>query len=206
MPVRNNKNAFLYIITLFLFSLFWLLPPEIWAEDVSSAQVIIGQGGRGISSCFYCQKDRQWEEGATKGHCRQPVIARNGCGPTSMAMILCSFGINTNPTLMWNEYMKDGYLTYCATAWAAHTAIPKKYGLKVDDTIGKNFDIAKKFLEAGWLIIVSSRMTSAGHILVITGIEGDTVTTNDPLYCETGKDMPYSKSYLKVSRMWAIKK
>jgi len=205
MRIKKKLFYILILVPYFLPTLSRGILQGVQAKSSSSATVIIGEGGH-ASACFFCQLDPQWESGAIKSTCRQPVIKRNGCGPTSLAMILCAFGVDTNPTSMWNEFMNDGYLSTCASEWAAFTNIPPKHDLKVDSTIGTDWDIAKNFLDAGWLIIASSRMTTAGHIIVITDVRETAAITNDPGYCGTGEGKEYTKSYIKVSRMWAIKK
>lgn len=88
----NKKLLFLLttIITLTL-----TLTPSLFAKDNSSIRVIVGETENDNDFKFYCQYDGRW--GNTPYDGRGRTIRSSGCGPSSMAMILASYGLTADP-------------------------------------------------------------------------------------------------------------
>jgi beta-lactamase class A len=160
--------------------------PSICSETSTSFR----QGQQG-NFTFYCQGNPQWDR---KGDsCSMGQI---GCGPTSLAMIFSYFGDIVDPARMYQTYV-DNKMINCdvgsypglVNAWVA-----KQPGYEVGPDIGSgtlNAVEAKKFIDAGWLILASSdnfigqKGKPIGHIFVVQDVDpaAGTFILRDPENC-----------------------
>lgn len=155
---------------------------------------------------FYCQYDPKW----TDSQCR---IANFGCDPTSIAIILGSFGDTSyTPT---DVAFRNGRIgcegattknqTIDALRWARGLGYKvaglgdddEASGYIVDDSGNFNFLRAKKFLDAGYLIHAGAVVTfksngikRGGHSFVITDVnpQSQEITAYDPTECTSDND------------------
>lgn len=156
---------------------------------------------------FYCQYDPRW----TDAQCR---IANFGCDPTSLAIILGSFGDTSyTPTDVATRNGRMG----CSGATSKNETIDalrwvRSLGYKVaglgddEDASGYlvrddgefNFLRAKKFLDAGYLIHAGAVVTfksggikRGGHSFVISDVnpQAREITAYDPTYCSSDQDL-----------------
>lgn len=161
---------------------------------------------------FYCQGNTAW-----KNHCS---IGYAGCGPTSMAMVLSSFGLNMNPVATDKIFQQNGWRgcgdfpSYMQSAITS--SLLPSLGLKAGPNIAYNkiLDLrqAKNYLDQGFLIIGSSEQypcancTSAqliNHIFVVDGVDinSSSVSIRDPNNCSyaDGNDENPAKIFKNVS-------
>ncbi|MBI2596412.1 hypothetical protein HYW46_06825 [Candidatus Daviesbacteria bacterium] len=163
---------------------------------------------------YYCQGNTAWASTCSLG------VA--GCGPTSMAMVLSSFGVVKTPPEVDREWgfrvcgdvgssMEDAL----GSSWLANLGFDK------GPNIGQgslNENLAKIFLEQGSLIIGSSHAfpcanckpgtTTVDHIFVVDGIDvaAGTVSIRDPNNCSyaDGNDENPAKVIHKINEFtWA---
>lgn len=156
-----------------------------------------------ISGAFFWQSDPRWRNYGWYPDC---TVGNSGCGPASMAIIFKSFGVETDPTKMWDEFVADDYITrdICLSQYEAFTKIPQKHGFE-SIYLGTDWDQAEQYLKNGYLLIAATYL-HGGHILVVVKIEGNTLTTFDPAY-SNGEGRPYTKNGLNLGGgFWAIKK
>lgn len=105
------------------------------------------------------------------------TIAKAGCGPTSMAMVLTCLKdeeITPPETASWS--LENGYrVEGSGTSWAYFDAISNTYGINCTETSVSKSNI-KNSLEKGELIIMSmgpGTFTKGGHFIVLTGLTDD---------------------------------
>lgn len=132
-----------------------------------------------------------------------------GCGITSLAMIIDYY----EPSVPVNTLLKEGiaagaYLNSAGWTYAGLISVSKKYGLD-----GSTHDLGKsgmntayvelrKYLKDGPVIVsVHYKMdpkSTIPHLVVVTGIKGDTVYYNDPAAKAGGKTI----SSLDFQKAW----
>lgn len=150
---------------------------------------------------FYTQYDPSWS-----GH---PLnIARSGCGPTSMAMVISTLtGRQVFPPEIATFALNGGhYIRGVGSSWSLFPSASREYGLNCD-FIASSYDLSamKPYFDKGALIVFSGRsLNGGGHIMVATGIEDNKLKLNDPAsisrtYLEEG-----SRGTQAVRGVWAI--
>ncbi len=105
---------------------------------------------------------------------KKQTIGSQGCGPTSMAMIVSTLtGNEVTPVELCEYSTENGYLTYdSGTKWTFFASVAKKYDINCKQTA--SYTVAKKALESGKMVIASmkpGRFTSGGHFVVLSGTE-----------------------------------
>ncbi len=180
------------------------------ASEVSPS---INTGPVSASLHFYCQYDSHWTDSACN-------IAGVGCDPTSLAIVLSSFGrTDLTPRAVAFQNGSMG----CSTG----TTIPqiensiewaKSQGFTVakeNFAQGRDFDLdqAKKFIDRGYLLLgvanvtfkTSSSNNSGGHSFVITGVDptSQNLTVLDPTYCTS--DDSFTTRALNVNDVFCPK-
>ncbi|MBI4004604.1 C39 family peptidase [Candidatus Roizmanbacteria bacterium] len=147
---------------------------------------------------FYCQGDPQWQTRFDLGS--------NGCGPTSVAIVLNSFGVNKNPAEVANA-MYPNYFTGGLSKMKPmldNKRIPAP-GFQIGPDLAQrgvlDTNRAKEYIQQGYLLIASSERfpctpygckpgkLTVNHIFVVDGISDDyqTVSIRDPSNCQYGK-------------------
>ncbi len=112
-------------------------------------------------------------------------IGISGCGPTCLSMILIGFTKNEqlNPLYLADYAMSHNYyLKGTGTKWAFFSDVAQLYGITCNELSVTEEDIIGE-LEKGHPVICSMRrgqFTRAGHFIVLTGINNDVITINDP--------------------------
>ena len=181
------------------------IPPSSGAVVGTGTPV---KGNRANNFPYYNQADSPW---GSQGYGSSGTVKSSGCGPTSMAMVLRSYGIETDPsqTAAWS--VKNGHrVEGQGTSWGFFDAIGKQYGLTTNHF--SDIETAKNSLAAGIPVIASMRpgdFTTGGHFLVFSGINGDksTVTVNDPGSRDrTGKVWDANNALGQAKGFWAISK
>lgn len=166
----------------FIALLFFLHTAFVFAQTQESNAVATRVGNPaelsscGINRVFYAQGDPQYQNSCD--------MAGSGCGPTSMAMILSSYGDTITPNAMDVIFRQRGWRG-CGDGSAMVTAIttylPERGYTYVNLPISKGqLDLtkAKEYLNNGYLIIGST----SRHIFVMydADIDSNTVQLMDP--------------------------
>ena len=155
---------------------------------------------------YYNQSDPKW--GSTP-YGKSGTISSSGCGPTSMAMVLKSYGNNVTPvdTAAWSQ--QNGYrVEGNGTAWTFFNAIGKTNGLTTDQFTSTA--TAKDYLSRKIPVIGSMRpgdFTKGGHFIVFTGYDGSNVVVNDPASRErSAKNWGADHALNQAKQFWAVSK
>jgi len=165
----------------FVALLFFIHPSLIFAQTQESNAVATRVGNPianacGINKVFYWQGDPQYANACD--------MADSGCGPTSMAMVLSSFGDTITPNAMDDIFRKRGWRP-CEDGSTMVTAIttylPERGYTYLNLPInGGELDLrkAKEYIDNGYLIIGSTK----NHIFVMNDadIANNTVQLMDP--------------------------
>lgn len=119
---------------------------------------------------YYLQWDRRWGQ---KKYTSEN-IAINGCGPTSMAMVIS--GLLKDDSITPVELAKyEEYAEGAGTGWKYFIEVPEKYGIKVKE-LSTDKKIYKNELSNGRPIIANvgpGDFSSIGHYIVIIGVDDD---------------------------------
>ncbi len=112
-------------------------------------------------------------------------VGISGCGPTCLSMILVGFTKNEelNPLNLADYAMNHNYyLRGTGTKWAFFSDVSELYGITCNEISVTEEDIIGE-LEKGHPVICSMRrgqFTRAGHFIVLTEVNNDVITINDP--------------------------
>ena len=113
------------------------------------------------------------------------TIAKAGCGPTSMAMVLTYLtGKEVDPVEATNYSLEHGtYVSGAGTAWNYFGKIASDYGINCEESGVSSQNIVNS-LSNGKTVIMSmgpGTFTRSGHFIVLTGINDDgTISVADP--------------------------
>lgn len=127
--------------------------------------------------------------------CPDHTIAKFGCGPTSLAMVVRHFGFDVDPSSMAKEWMKTDnwgknscWVVGTGGMFADQTFL-NKYNLNTEN-LGSNKEKIIDALKNGKPVIASmgpgtdtdpSRWTKSGHFIVLVKINNDgTIFVRDP--------------------------
>ena len=133
---------------------------------------------------FLLQTDDRWGDVVyTSIGDNNQTISSSACGPTSMAMILRSFGNNVSPIDTSKYSVDNGFRTANnGTSWGFFNSIGSTYGITTKQHGDANSAIDA--LQDGHPIIASmgpDTFTSGGHYIVMSGVTGDgKILVNDP--------------------------
>jgi hypothetical protein len=122
-----------------------------------------------------------------------PEVAARICSPTCVAMVLAHFGVRVGPGLLAAEVFHPGLDRY--GVWPAAIGAGARRGLLGYLLRFPDWASAAWCLERGLPVVASVRyeagelpgaplVRSAGHLVVLTGYEGDDVLVNDPAASE----------------------
>lgn len=161
---------------------------------------------------FLLQNDPRWgsQQYTSTGDSSQ-TIGSSGCGTTSMAMVLRSFGNNVSPVDTANYSLQNGYRTAnSGTGWGFFRSIGGKYGLTTED-LGKDTSAVATSLAAGKPVIASmgkGTFTKSGHFIVLSGTDANgNVLVNDPASTERSqRSWPLSVFANEGKNFWAFSK
>lgn len=116
------------------------------------------------------------------------TIGTSGCGPTSAAMVVTAIKGAITPDTMGDLFVKYGYRSAnSGTYLSAFRAVADEFNIRYEETT--NLDIAVNLLRNNHYVIAScgnGLFTSGGHLIVLVGIDGNTIKIYDP-YLYSGK-------------------
>ncbi|MEE0452455.1 C39 family peptidase [Peptacetobacter sp.] len=136
------------------------------------------------------------------------ILALNGCGPTSLAMVITGLtgndGINPMEIAKYSD--ENGYHEKAGTNWDLMTDIVEKYGVK-----GRRISVAKESFEnalnSGNPIICSvgpGYFTKEGHFIVISGIKDGKLIIHDPNSIKNSKKLwEFNDIKNQIKAAWA---
>lgn len=129
------------------------------------------------SFVYYSQTDAQW---ATKPY-GSGTIGADGCGPTSLAMIVATFfDSSVTPVTMANLGAKEG--SYDPKSGTIHdklfAAAAKQYNFTYTNMTGDSMAQLEDFVKQGGLIYLAGAspdapFTKGGHVVVMRGVTSD---------------------------------
>jgi hypothetical protein len=196
--------------------------PNTYVINQASTHVVGGRGAgdqpgsndQASGFVFYCQGDPNWNQGNT-------CIQNAGCGPTSLAMIMSTFGVKITPLEVDAVFQQNGWRTGCDGASVYGAAIESNWFTNQGFTVGPNVspngkpDLAlmKQFLDKGYIIYNGAdnypclgcitKGTPVGHVFNIDAVDvaGNRVHVRDPNNCNfaTGQENPDDSRWLSLS-------
>lgn len=154
---------------------------------------------QGLERVFYCQGNPRWDNRSSCG------LGSSGCGPTSVAIVLSSFGLKEmTPPVVDAVFGKNGWRPTSDCLSRGPQAITsdwlKNLGFTsvqicYQDTCKNSLSKMQEFLNSGYLIVGSSQnypcancragRYTVSHIFVIEGLDADgTLHVIDPNNCD----------------------
>lgn len=138
---------------------------------------------------YYSQLDSRWASlpYTSCGNSTQ-TIGSSGCAPTCASMIVTATKGAITPDTMCNLFVKYGYRsTNNGTYLSAFRAVADEFNIGYEETY--KLDRAVELLRNNHYVAVSCAnglFTTGGHLILIVGIDGDTLKIYDP-YLYSGK-------------------
>lgn len=138
---------------------------------------------------YYSQIDSRWKNHmySSVGDSTQ-TVGTSGCGPTSAAMIVTAIKGTITPPEMADLFVNNGYRSASnGTYLSAFRWVADVFDIGYQETY--SLDTAVDLLKDNNYLIVScgnGLFTTGGHLMVITGIDRDTLRIYDP-YLYSGK-------------------
>jgi hypothetical protein len=183
-------------------------------------------GCANIEGTFVSQRDPVWSNTfcpncTSADKCN---IGGSGCGSASTTMVLKSFGVDVSVVDIWDTMHNNGAYVYkpnaathpytsCPSSSTGNLQILTEAGLAIT-SIGTSLDEADKVLSSCGLIFTLGQLytdcpdqvVGCGHYLVITGHDGNLITTNDPW---SGENYVHNIDGIggdtfTISNMWAV--
>lgn len=116
------------------------------------------------------------------------TIGSSGCGPTSAAMVVTATKGTITPDQMADLFVKYGYRSANnGTYWSAFRAVADEFNIGYTETT--DIQRALQLLQSNHYVVAScgnGLFTTGGHFIVLTELNGDTITVYDP-YLYSGK-------------------
>ena len=144
--------------------------PKIYVDhrkEMESRKEFIGD------MVYFNQKDSVWNE---NGYC----VARSGCGPTSMAVVISSLTgkwVTPLDTVEWA--FKHGYYSGDGSVHEAIPALARAYGLSCQG-LGKDYKKIRSALRKGHPVVClmgEGYFTAGGHFMVLVDIDSKNCVT-----------------------------
>ena len=139
---------------------------------------------------------------------KNQTIKTSGCGPTSMAMVLKSYGKSYDPSNAATYSLNNGFRTEnSGTAWGYFKSLGNKEGLDVEQ-FSSTAEAQEKL--ANNIPVIASMgpgyFTQKGHYIVLSGIDSNgNLLVNDPSSTDrTGKAWNMASSLGQAKQFWAI--
>lgn len=138
------------------------------------------------------------------------TIASSACGPTSMAIILRSFGVDITPKETCQYALDNGMRTAnSGTSWDFFPSIGSKYGLTTEELGVSESGIVNSLKNAKPVIasMGPGTFTQGGHFIDLVGIKDGKIVVNDCASKERSQ-RTYSPSVFtsEGSNFWAFSK
>lgn len=132
---------------------------------------------------YYSQLDSRWASKTytSCGNSNQ-TIGTSGCAPTTASMIVTAIKGTITPPEMANLFVQYGYRSSNnGTYLSAFRFVADTFDLEYQEA--ENFDQAIELLRNNHYVAVSCAnglFTTGGHLILLYGIDGDTIKIYDP--------------------------
>lgn len=159
------------------------------ASNAATSEVKTASAG----TPYFCQYDNEYFSAST-------------CQNTSVAMVLAKYGWKENPDSVTKRFGKDMAQTPKGLEYVFNS-IAETDGIKARVRSHENgsMELINKLLAEGKPVIAHGWFTKSGHVVTITGFDGENYTVNDPAgkwnqnfkggYSdESGQGVKYSKA------------
>jgi len=138
---------------------------------------------------YYSQIDGRWSSHLyTSVNNSSQTIGSSGCGPTCASMVVTATKGTITPPEMGDLFVRYGYRSSNnGTYFSAFRFVADTFNIGYQETY--RLDDAVNLLRNNHYVIVSCAnglFTTGGHFIVLTGIDGDTISIYDP-YLYAGK-------------------
>lgn len=166
---------------------------EVENEDFELQGEIAYEGDRAVTwdvelgdykgLTYYSQIDSRWKDKmySSVGNSSQ-TIGTSGCGPTSAAMVVTACKGTITPDVMSDLFVRYGYRSAnSGTYWSAFRAVADEFNIGYTET--SDIQRALQLLKNNNYVVVScgnGLFTTGGHFIVLTELNGDTITVYDP--------------------------
>ena len=174
----------------------------------STGTAVKGEWANGFP--YYNQGEDPWgsQSYTSTGNTSQ-TIKSSGCGPTSMAMVMKSYGNSVSPSDAANFSLQNGFRTANdGTSWGFFKSYANTAGLTTDEFTDKGK--AKEYLDKHIPLIASmgpGDFTKGGHYIVMSKKDGSNLMVNDPASrSRTGSTWDIDNAMNQAKRFWAISK
>ena len=151
----------------------------------------------------------QWDERWGYQIYGDNMIAVNGCGPTSIAMVAAGLtGDDSITPYKVAKYAEEqGYYTgESGTSWSLMTDGAQQWGIRGEE-LGLSREEIFSALENGSPIICSMRpgdFTTTGHFIVLAGVEDGKIRVNDPNSIKRSEELwDYETLEYQINNLWA---
>lgn len=141
---------------------------------------------------YYSQIDSRWANKmySSVGNSTQ-TIGSSGCGSTSAAMVVTACKGAITPDTMSDLFVRYGYRSANnGTYWSAFRAVADEFSIGYTETT--DIQRALQLLQSNNYVVCSvgnGLFTTGGHFIVLTELNGDTITVLDPyLYSRKVRD------------------
>ena len=186
-------------------------------QDTSTTKVAVQDSSFGTTNAvtskandfpYYNQGDAPWGDKMYK----YDTYRNSACGPTSMAMVMKSYGMNVTPEDTGQYAIAHGHrIQGLGTGHEFFQDIGAANGLTVDRYGGHGEAKSIEYLKKGVPVIVShdpGHFTKRGHFVVLTGIDSnDNIYVNDPSSRErTSHSWIKGNVFPTIKQSWAITK
>lgn len=133
-------------------------------------------------------------------------IGVNGCGPTSMAMILSR--LKNDPSITPDKVAEDAkaYMVAEGISWNFFNDYKKKYNYKIEN-VNLDENLMKKALEKGPLLVSVKKgyFTLYGHLFVIDSYKDGKFLINDPNSIKNSKrEWTFDEIKDQIIHIWSI--
>lgn len=138
---------------------------------------------------YYSQIDSRWSSHLyTSVNNYSQNIGTSGCGPTCASMVVTATKGTITPPEMGDLFVKYGYRSADnGTYFSAFRFVADTFNIGYQETY--RLDDAVNLLRNNHYVVVSCAnglFTTGGHFILLTGIDGDTISIYDP-YLYAGK-------------------
>ena len=164
---------------------------------------------------YYNQGDIRWKEYLYGG---QDRIAKYGCGPVCVAMVINSFSSRSvTPVEMADWSADNGF--YARQSGSYHSLIPQSisaFGLQVDSVTERTPEEAARLLDTGHILVAlmgKGSLTQGGHFIIIAQLasEGHVYIADPASYENSTKEWDLQllmdelkRSYDSGGPLWAV--
>ena len=143
---------------------------------------------------YYSQKDPKWSSFGVGGGRMSDL----GCGPTAMAMVASSMGVNANPAVMQHYANTGGYADSSGVNANFINSSANALGIRANQVLAPGVGNIADGLQRGPMVLLgrsgenNSPYTNAGHYVVATKAGNGFVNIKDPNGPSGNKRVPIS--------------